>query len=226
MSAVTTPALPATDKPRTGGPGSGGGYGSGGDGDRGGPRQPRRRPTHLLGMCLGLAGVAMLFLGLTSAYIVREQLGGQFPEIDMPPLLLLNTILLVASSLTLEKTRRAIPAPQGAGQLEVRTGYTTWLMTTLGLGVLFLLGQLVAWQQLSGQGIYLGTNPHSSFFYTLTGLHALHLLGGVVALGYLAVRHADLTLPLLKRRTQAIAIYWHFMDGLWLYLLLLLFVWK
>jgi cytochrome c oxidase subunit 3 len=175
-------------------------------------------------MCLGLASVAMLFLGLTSAYIVREQLGGDFAEIDMPPLLLLNTALLIGSSLALEKSRRALCAV--AGQVAVSRLYDTWLMTTLALGALFLLGQVVAWQQLSAQGIYLSTNPHSSFFYTMTGLHGLHLLGGVVALGYLAVRRGSLPLLPLKRRTEAVAIYWHFMDGLWVYLLLLLFVWK
>ncbi|HYE66504.1 MAG TPA: cytochrome c oxidase subunit 3, partial [Pyrinomonadaceae bacterium] len=91
--------------------------------------------------------------------------------------------------------------------------------------------QLLAWQELISQGIYLASNPHSSFFYLLTGAHGVHLLGGVLALDYLLLRtrhrrsekNAE-----LKRQTTAgvVSLYWHFMDGLWIYLFLLLFLWR
>ena len=99
-------------------------------------------------------------------------------------------------------------------------------MTTL-LGVAFLAGQLIAWRQLAGQGIYVDSHPHSSFFYLLTSLHALHLLGGIIALAYITIAGLRLRIS-LRRRTvvNVTAIYWHFMDGLWVYLFLLLFFWR
>lgn len=182
-------------------------------------------------MYLGLASVTMLFLGITSAYIVREQLG-DWASIAMPRLLLVNTVVLLASSFALEMSRRALSIAVTAnrslptGVSETPKSFQTWIVITLVLGVLFLFGQVVAWQQLAAQGIFLNTSQHSSFFYALTGLHGAHLLGGVVALGYLATLGARLPLMPLKRRTEVAAIYWHFMDGLWVYLLLLLFVWR
>jgi cytochrome c oxidase subunit 3 len=158
--------------------------------------------TWRLGMMFGLAGVSMLFIGLTSAYIVRQGLGGDWMPLRMPRISWLNAALLIASSLTIEKARRS--------------GSPRWLPATIALGVAFLCGQLAAWRELAAQGIYLGTNPHSSFFYLLTALHAAHLSGGIAALGYAALR---------PRRPwmDAAALYWHFMDGLWIYLLVLLF---
>jgi cytochrome c oxidase subunit 3 len=101
-----------------------------------------------------------------------------------------------------------------------------WLTVTLVLGIVFLAGQLMAWRQLSEQGIYLSSNPHSSFFYLLTGLHGLHLLGGVLALSWLAVRTwRSFGVP-AARFVEVTALYWHFMGVLWVYLLMLLFVWR
>jgi cytochrome c oxidase subunit 3 len=107
------------------------------------------------------------------------------------------------------------------------------------LGFGFLASQLLAWRELVGQGIYLATNPHSSFFYLLTGLHGLHLLGGILGLSYLALRarrESGAAFDVAgaagnrarKRRASvdAIGLYWHFMDGLWVYLFALLFLWR
>jgi len=89
----------------------------------------------------------------------------------------------------------------------------------------FLVGQYLAWRQLAAAGVYVATNPSSSFFYLLTGAHGAHLLGGVLALGYVATR-AWLDRAWLRRRAavEATAIYWHSMDGLWIFVLLLLVV--
>lgn len=183
-----------------------------------------------MGMWFGLASVTMLFLGLTSAYLVREGLGAGWTQFPMPPLLLLNTAFLLASSLALEKSRRTLrvapPADGRQSAVAVPGSFGKWTMVALALGLLFLAGQVIAWRQLAERGIYLSSNPSSSFFYTLTGVHGLHLLGGVIALGYLAALGGGLELATLRRRAEATAIYWHFMDGLWLYLFVLLFVWK
>ena len=90
------------------------------------------------------------------------------------------------------------------------------------LGLSFLAGQMVVWLQLAGTGVFLATNAHSSFFYTLTALHGLHLSGGLAALGWLARRVGENAGG--GWLFDVTALYWHFMDGLWVYLLVLLFV--
>jgi cytochrome c oxidase subunit 3 len=158
-------------------------------------------------MWLALAAITMLFIAMTSAYVVRLGFDPNWRAIRMPPILLVNTVVLLASSVTMEKARRAPGAK--------------WFMVTLLLGLSFLGGQLAAWRQLSMAGIYLGTNPHSSFFYLLTGLHGLHLLGGVAALSHVVFSQMN-----RERWVDVTALYWHFMDGLWIYLVALLFGWR
>lgn len=214
---------------------SGGGNGAGleTNGNNGGsPRRPVPPETYRLGMWLALAALTMLFFAMTSAYIVRRGLGPDWRAIPMPPVLLLNTALLLASSATMERSRRLLRSDRSAAG--------RWLSATFLLGLAFLFGQWFAWRDLAGQGLYLSTNPHSSFFYLLTALHGCHVLGGVIALGYVAVgvwsNPGALVLstprgPALLLRSpesqvrwvEGTAIYWHFVDGLWLYLLVLLF---
>jgi cytochrome c oxidase subunit III len=105
------------------------------------------------------------------------------------------------------------------------------LLLTGILGLAFLGSQLIAWRQLASQGIYVSTHPHSSFFYLLTGAHAVHIAGGLLALTILWLRsRPKLDKPGLAATRQAtadaVSIYWHFMDGLWIYLFLLLFLWR
>ena len=104
-------------------------------------------------------------------------------------------------------------------------------MLTVLLGLGFLASQLFAWRELVAQGLYMASNPHSSFFYVLTGAHGLHLLGGILGLDYLLLRSrrkAAEEQAEEKRQAMAdsVALYWHFMDGLWIYLFLLLFLWR
>jgi cytochrome c oxidase subunit 3 len=99
-----------------------------------------------------------------------------------------------------------------------------WRVTT-ALGVAFLVGQVVAWRELVQMGFYVGSNPSSSFFYVFTAAHAAHVIGGVLALFYVLFRNFSktngrLSLPVAAEVTS---YYWHFMDGLWLFLLALLF---
>jgi cytochrome c oxidase subunit III len=209
-----------------GGRRGGGGNGQGGNGGRGGgggdahDRDDRAR----LGMWVGLASILMLFTALTSAYIVRAGLSDDWHPLKVPGFLWLSTVLILASSVTLHLARRSIK------RLEMRA-YRRWVALTAGLGLGFLAAQLLAWRQLVAQGIYLASNPHSSFFYLLTGAHGIHLIGGILGLGYLLLRTWDKLNPreaVIKRQQAAsvIGLYWHFMDGLWVYLFLLLFLWR
>jgi cytochrome c oxidase subunit 3 len=183
-------------------------------------------------MWIGLASISMLFMGLTSAYIVRQGLGGNWRAIQVPSLLWLTTAILLASSLTLELARRAL-------KRGFDLAFNRWMLVTTGLGVGFLIGQLLTWGQLRDQGIYISTTPHSSFFYLLTGAHGVHLLGGVIALAILDFRfwifdwrHGDRAKSKIRNPKSKMelavdltAVYWHFMAGLWVYLFVLLFVW-
>lgn len=218
------------------GTGPGNPFGSGGNGDRGGGwAQPLPLTTCRLGLWFGLMSIGMLFIAMTSAYIVRQGLDPGWRTIQIPRLLLLNTLVLLASSLTMEKGRRV----QKHISEDLQTGGRLWITATLLLGLIFVGGQLFAWQRLAAKGVYLSTNPHASFFYTLTGLHGIHLLGGIIALTYVVwalwrdraytAKPGDrrLAAPAPRRHTQrwveVTAHYWHFMDGLWIYLLVLLF---
>jgi cytochrome c oxidase subunit 3 len=151
---------------------------------------------------------------------VRSGLGEDWAALALPPLLWVNTLALIASSYTMERTRRTL-------SLGLRASSNIWVTATTALGLVFLLGQLVVWRQLATNGIYLATNPSSSFFYLLTGAHALHLLGGLAALLYLTFEAWRYRLgPAKRTMVEVTALYWHFMDGLWIYILALLWWWR
>jgi len=179
---------------------------------------PARVPQHayLTGLVLALAGILMFFLALISAFVVRKGLGGDWAATAVPHILWLNTAVLIASSLTLERARRGLPA----GDL---SGFRLWWGLTTVLGVAFLAGQIVAWRQLAEAGIFLASNPSSSFFYVLTGAHGLHLLGGVLALAVVGLRGEPPAARLTRATAARVAgVYWHFMGLLWVCLFLLL----
>jgi len=173
------------------------------------------------GIWVVLAAIGMTFAALTSALVVRKGGSNDWRHFTLPSILYLNTLILIASSISLEVARKKVARFMAAG----RTGLADpvrWLYLTLGLGLAFVGGQYVAWRQLSAQGLYLATNPSSSFFYVFTAAHALHLIGG---LGGLVRAIAKLDNSSLRRTTlDATSRYWHFMDVLWLYLLLLLWM--
>ena len=177
-----------------------------------------------LGVWVALAGIIMLFTSLTSAYIVRAASANDWQPLPLPKVLLLSTAVIVISSATLEAARRKLKA-------SLQRGYVRWLSITAVLGATFLAMQLLAWRQLARQGVYLATSPRSSFFYLLTAVHSVHLLGGLLVLSFLILRFGLLSkdeLAQAKSRaaTDAASLYWHFMDGLWIYLFLLLFFWR
>jgi cytochrome c oxidase subunit 3 len=168
-----------------------------------------------IGLWVFLTAVIMLFAGLTSAYIVLRG-APDWQNINVPALLWGDTVVLLASSISIEFARRAIRR----NQIPVMN---QWLVVSGILGFVFLVGQVVAWRQLVNAGVYLQSTLHSSFLFVLTGVHGVHLLGGIVALmvvlgkariGYLTQTDHE---PL-----KLCATYWHFMDGLWIYLFVLL----
>jgi cytochrome c oxidase subunit 3 len=171
------------------------------------------------GVWIGIATITMSFAAYTSAMVVRQGSGAYWQTIPLPPILYLNTLLLLASSGTFAVGRKRLKAGWIEGG---KGGGVGWLHLTLALGLLFVGGQLLAWRTLAAEGLFLATTPNSGFIYVLTALHALHLLGGVVALLYLLarIRRATMTPPL--GALGAVELYWHFMDVLWLYLLLVL----
>jgi cytochrome c oxidase subunit 3 len=177
-------------------------------------------PPASTGIWVGLAAITMTFAAFTSALVVRQGTAPLQP-ITLPPVLFLNTLVIIASSFTLELSRRQIAAFMG-GVKDQTTNPGRWLYVTLFLGLLFVAGQTFAWLQLKSQGFGLATNVSYSFFYVLTVAHALHLLGG---LGGLVRAIVKLNHSVLRRSTlDATSRYWQFMGALWVYLLLLLWM--
>lgn len=166
-----------------------------------------------LGLGVGITGIVMVFVSLASAYVVRQgmptlnsqtgTLVRDWVPVELPRLLLLNTGVLLISSATMEQARR-------------QAQKLFWLAVTLLLGLGFLSGQLLAWRKLAARGFYLSTSPSSSFVYLLTGMHALHLMGGFLALLAAAAFYL-LERPLDSRRIvlDVAGWYWHFMALLW-----------
>lgn len=186
-----------------------------------GKKPPKRRPSskrYYTGMALGIVSVLMFFMALASAYLVRRGSPDWIP-VHVPRLMWFNTLILLASSGTLELARKRLAL------LDEVAFSRLWRLTTL-LGVLFLIGQVAAWRQLAGEGIYLSTNPASSFFYIFTGAHALHLIGGVAALLYASLRNFERAQVSRVVAAEVTSYFWHFMDALWLFLLALLYLGK
>jgi cytochrome c oxidase subunit 3 len=166
-----------------------------------------------------LFAITMMFAAFSSALFVRKGSSQDWRSFTLPSILYVNTLVLLASSVTLEVSRRRVAAFMGGRRSQVESP-ARWLYITFFLSVLFVAGQYVAWLRLRSQGLYLASNPSSSFFYVLTATHALHVLGGLTGMAYVLRKLHN---SVLKRSTlDATARYWHFMGGLWLYLLLLL----
>jgi cytochrome c oxidase subunit 3 len=220
-------------------PPSGGG---GDDGRREGlPSYGARLRRARLGMICAIATVCMIFVSLTSAYVVRRGLptfddlsrtySRDWGEVQLPWLLLaINTAILLLSSLSMEGARRNLARRAALAPVSSIPGVSLgkersfpWLGVTVVLGLGFLVGQGVAWSELRSRGFFVSTNPDSSFVYLLTGAHALHLAGGIVALIWAGVTSL-LHRPVEGRRVvvDVAAWYWHFMAVLWIYVFALL----
>ena len=173
------------------------------------------------GIWVAIFAITMSFAAFTSALFVRQGSSGDWAHIALPAILYGNTLALLLSSATLQMARRAVTAVPSIEPRSVRMALV-WLTATLALGFVFVAGQFEAWRQLAAQGLYLATNPNSSFYYVLTAMHGLHVLAGIVALALVMGRIAASRAAFRKSTFEAAATYWHFMGVLWLYLLLVL----
>lgn len=180
------------------------------------PRTARRPGgPYPMGLMALLATVGMLFAAFTAALLVRRA-GGDWVRIDLPGILWFNTGAIVLSSIAVEVARAWVRRGDTVGA-------TNWLAGAGLLGMLFLVGQVVAWRRLVVSGVFLPSSPHAAFFYMLSVVHAAHILGGLGALAwtlnrlvggaYTSNNHSGLTHA---------AVFWHFVGGVWLYLLVLL----
>ena len=164
-----------------------------------------------------MISILMFFLVPSAAFIVLEHTSKAWVPAHLPKILWLNTAILLLSSYTLENARKRLLAADLPGFRRV------WRATTI-LGMSFLCGQLIAWLQLVASGVYIANNQATSFFYIFTAAHAVHLLGGIAALFYVAIH--DFEIGDISRQTavRITGYYWHFLDGLWIFLLLLLYL--
>ena len=196
-----------------------GGYGGGDDGRE--KAQPSGKPLprrYYTAITLAIVSILVFFMALACAFLVRRHSLDWVPA-RLPAILWMNTLLLLASSGTLELAR---------GQLangDERKFRALWMLTT-GLGIFFVIGQVLGWRELAAQGIFIGSNAASSFFYVFTGLHALHLLGGIAALCYVLLRNFSRARISRPVAAEIAGHYWHFMDALWVFLLILLYFGK
>jgi cytochrome c oxidase subunit 3 len=191
-----------------------------GDGNGDSKPEPERTPPpegYRIGVWLVLISVTMLFAALTSAYVFNQ---AQRQPIVMPRILWLSTGMILASSLTIEIARRAL-------KRRIENKFRLWIAVTTALGFAFLVAQLLAWRSLSASGFYINRNFHSGYSYLFTGLHGVHLLGGLVALAIVTLRNRQRWTALRRRvAVDVTALYWHFIDGLWIFLFLMLFFWR
>lgn len=182
------------------------------------PPQPART-----GIWIAIGTIGMSFAALTSAMVVRQSGAADWRHFQLPSLLYVNTVVLLASSGTLEWSRRRIAAiPGGTGSFVPPLQALSGLYITLAFGLLFVTGQVIAWRQLAAQGLFLATAPSSAFFYVFTALHGVHVVGGLGGLVYVLSRLRPTVSPVRPAPLGAAALYWHFMAGLWLYLLVIL----
>ncbi len=219
--------------------------GGGGDGNSNPfPNYGDRLRRVRLGVIIALTSITMIFVSLTSALVVRRGLPTfddktssyvhDWIPVNLPmSLLLINTLILLISSVTMELARRQIARQAALAPVRSIPGVSVgedrpfpWIGITAVLGIAFLTGQWMAWRELANRGFNLSTSASSSFVYLLTGVHAVHLIGGIVALLYAAAATMVFHKPIESRGivVDATAWYWHFMALLWIYIFALLVI--
>ncbi len=179
--------------------------------------QKNRIHPHKFTLWIALASIVMMFAGLTSAYIVKRNLSNWI-TFDLPIIFWYSTAIIILSSITIIISRNAFR------QREMKT-YRRWLVVTLILGIAFVFLQYVGFTRLWQSGITLTRNVSFSFLYIIVGLHALHVVAGVIALIIILVK----AFSIKNKNYSPVQIdlmntYWHFVDLLWIYLLLFLVI--
>lgn len=170
---------------------------------------------HKFTLWVGIGSILMMFAGLTSAYIVKRN-QANWTTFDLPAAFWYSTAVIIASSLTMMVAVKAFKE-------RAMPRYRSMMAITMILGVLFIAFQVIGFQQLWAKGITLQANVSFSFLYVIVGLHGLHVIGGVIALIVMAaqafrsnVRNYSIV------PVELMSTYWHFVDILWLYLLVFL----
>lgn len=169
--------------------------------------------------------VMMTFGGLMAAYVViATNNAAEWRPFDLPIQVWISTALIFCSSLVYHFGKKAIDRNDQPSAKE-------WFIVTTVFGAAFISSQLLAWLALAARGLYMQGNPYAGFFYILTAVHAVHVLGGIAALGSILLRAwnpANNPAEISKRQTiaQVVGWYWHFMGVLWLVLFILLGFWK
>jgi cytochrome c oxidase subunit 3 len=206
----------------TGGDNYNGGDGNGGGGDRGdgnqGKKPPLKKTSPMLFLYFAMIPITIFFAALVFIYFAHK-LNKEWIPISMPSAVILSTTILITSSVTLEIARKALKA-------KILEKFKNWIILSSGLGIAFFTTQVIAWKQLIAKGVYAeAINPHATFFYILTSAHAVHLLGGLIGLFYVLFGAIYYRFSADRRNAvDVVTVYWHFMDGLWIFLFLLLFV--
>lgn len=177
--------------------------------------QRKKIHPHKFTLWVGIGSLLMMFAGLTSAYIVkRNQVNWQ--TFDLPQFFWYSTAAIVLSSITIFLAERAFKQRENKK-------YRSLVVTTLVLGVLFIVFQLLGFQQLWAKQVTLTANVSYSFLYVIVGLHAAHVLGGLVALIILFAKAFNTKTRIYNSvPVELVSTYWHFVDVLWIYLLIFL----
>jgi len=169
--------------------------------------------------------VGMTFGGLIGAYVVvSTNHAAEWKPFDLPIQLWISTFLIVAGSISYHAAKLAVDR-------EANGTARRWLIGTTALGAAFISSQILAWLALVNRGLYMHGNPYAGFFYILTAVHALHVIGGILALGAILLRawhetSNDAELTYRKNLARSVGWYWHFMGVLWIVLFILLGFWK
>jgi cytochrome c oxidase subunit 3 len=174
------------------------------------------RGTYYWGFFALACAIFAFFAGLVVAFLFRAQSQHYWAPLELPKSLWLSTALIAISSITCELARKA-------GRRAKVAEYQRYLAITVVIGLGFVVSQFASWWKLVQQGVYLAENPHASFFYIFTGLHAAHLFFGIGALLVLLTRVMRRhTAPKRREWVDVVAFYWHFLGVLWLCLFAIL----
>ncbi len=176
--------------------------------------QRTRMHPHKFLLWVGLGSIVMMFAGLTSAVIVRSN-QANWLQFNLPDIFWYSTIVIICSSLTMHLSLKAF-------KVREMKRYRSLITLTMFLGVLFGVLQFIGFLSLDSSGIHLlgqGSNPSASFLLVITGLHVLHVLGGVIALFVIFLRaYNSKSKNYNVMPVEIAATYWHFVDILWIYL--------
>ncbi len=178
----------------------------------------------LLTVVVVLGTVTMTFGAMIAVFFVRSLAPRFWGHLELPGILWVTTVILLASSFTFEQARRRLKADD-------QVGFFRLMCWTTGLGVVFLLGQIAAWIEMLHSGLVLANNPHSWFVFLFSGLHGLHIVLGIAGLAYLVLRTREPAGgPKYRMKTRvvanAVSIFWHYLDFLWVLMFVLLLVWR